>query len=417
MEHGGIDYRYVNQGTIKDAYPLPRLDDCIETLGNDKAKIFSTLDVASGYWHIPLYDPHKEKTGFMGQGGQYQFTVVPFGLTGAPGIFCKNMTDALKDLLMVKCLVYVDDIVVWSETIDQHFEDLGEIFTRLQQRGFKLKLSKCEFFVTEMNYLGFIIKDGTVGLDPKRVESIRDFAVPTKKQELQSFLGKINWYARWIPHKGALTSVLTEMQNRNPAEWNLSDERSLERRVFEYLKKLISTYPVLRLPDFSKPFYVVTDASKYGVGAVLSQIWDDYEHPIRYFSKALKVNERRWPSYEKELYAVVLALREFHKYLTGREIYVVTDCRAVAHFNVSTTIADKHYKWLSEVSGLNVKFIHRPGVRMPVPDALSRDPRWRPETEEDYDTRKEVSGETTLEELMSNVYGEFAFSISKQVPR
>ena len=158
-----VDYRYLNSVSQKDAYPLPRIDDTLEALGGEDAVIFSSLDVASGYWHIPIASKDREKTAFVTRNGQYQFKVVPFGLTGAPGAFCRYMDDTLRDVMWKRCLVYVDDIIVWAKNIQEHKKALEEVFERLLKAGLKLKLSKCEFFMESVEYLGFIIGHGVVG--------------------------------------------------------------------------------------------------------------------------------------------------------------------------------------------------------------------------------------------------------------
>jgi uncharacterized protein YeaO (DUF488 family) len=406
-----VDYRYLNAGTKKDAYPLPKIEEALETLSSDKAKIFSTLDLASGYWHIPIVQEDREKTGFMGKTGQYQFKVTPFGLTGAPGIFCKALNSTLAEDMWETCMVYVDDVIVWSENVDDHFKDLENIFKKLNSKGFKLKLSKCEFFVTEVNYLGFIISNRTIGLDPGKVKAIGEFPIPTTKKELQRFLGMVNWYARWIPHKSSLCTPLNELLTVDPKEWNWGvDSENL--KSFEGLKSKLTCHPLLRLPDFKKPFYVVTDASDYGVAAVLTQIHNNYEHPISYYATGLKGSQRFWVSYKKEMYALVKGLRHFKHYVQGNhEVFAVTDCRALAHFNTTIDIPAQVQRWLVELEQASVKFIHRPGRRMPVPDTLSRNPKFNGGFVEM--NHKKIQPDTTMTSKLTTEYGKFNYELGK----
>jgi len=374
-----VDYRYLNSVTKKDSYPLPRIDDTLDALGNKDAKVFSSLDVASGYWHIPIKEQDREKTAFVTRNGQYQFRVVPFGLTGAPGAFCRYVDNALRDVMWKCCLVYVDDIVVWSKSVEEHKKDLETVFTRLHAAGLKLKLSKCEFFMDEITYLGFLIRDGHVGLDPAKVEAIREMTPPKTLKGLQRFLGTVNWFGRWIKDKATIAAPLTDLlrTGRIGGSYGIEIPGTIENEAFNKLKKAVTSYPVLRLPDFSKPFLVVSDASKVAIGGMLAQVWDGYEHPVAFFSKALRPEQRNWHPYEQETYACVQALRHFHHYVAySKESIFVTDCRALAHFNTTRDIPDKVKRWLSELSQNNMPFAHRKGERNVVCDMESRDERF-----------------------------------------
>ena len=239
-----VDYRYLNSISKKDAYPLPRIDDTLEALGNETAKIFSSLDVASGYWHIPIAKEDREKTAFTTRNGQYQFKVVPFGLTGAPGAFCRYMDKVLRDVMWKRCLVYVDDIIVWAKDINEHKVALSEIFERLLNAGLKLKLSKCEFFTEKVEYLGFVIQQGVVGLSPERVKSIIEIPPPRNVKSLQRFLGAVNWVGRWIKNKAALAAPLTKLLCKDYGEFEIHIEGSEQNQAFKSLKKALSTFPV-----------------------------------------------------------------------------------------------------------------------------------------------------------------------------
>jgi hypothetical protein len=368
-----VDYRYLNSVTKKDAYPLPRIDDTLEALGGEDARVFSSLDVASGYWHIPLFTEDREKTAFVTRNGQYQFKVVPFGLTGAPGAFCRYMDDTLRDIMWKRCLVYVDDIIVWAKDIKEHMKALEEVFERLLKAGLKLKLSKCEFFMEEVEYLGFIIGHGVVGLSPAKVRSIESIPPPRTIKQLQRFLGAVNWMGRWIYQKAEIAVPLTCLLGSEKPKFEIHIPGTPQNLAFLALKKALTSFPVLRLPDFKKTFYVMSDASIVATGAMLAQIWDGYEHPISYYGKALSPAQQKWHPFELETYACLLALRAFRHYITASEFIIVTDCRALTHFNSTREVSAKIVRWLAEISQYGAKFVHRSGERNVIPDWQSRE--------------------------------------------
>lgn len=368
-----VDYRGLNAVTKKDSYPLPRIDDTLDALGNGDAQIYSTMDLASGYWQIPIEDEDKEKTAFTTRSGTYQFTVMPFGLTGAPGAFCRAIDNTLREFLWKCCLVFIDDIIVWSPDFETHKRDLAAIFSQLAQNGFKLKLSKCNFFMNEVEYLGYVIRPGHISVSPKKVEAISNFEPPRTLQGLQRFLGMVGWYRRFIRNFSEIASPLYELlsKDRN-AEWQVHIPDTPQNRAFIQLRTSLTQYPILRLPDFTRPFVLLTDASTHGIGAVLAQTYDGFEHPVHYFSKSLKRTQVNWHSYELETYALVKSLENFKHYLTGINFTVVTDCRALSYLGTMKEWSPKVERWIGFISQFHISFEHRPGVKLVVPDALSR---------------------------------------------
>jgi len=330
--------------------------------------VFSTLDVASGYWHIPLADKDKEKTAFSTRDGSYQFTVVPFGLTGAPGAFCRAINDTLREFMWKSCLVYVDDIVVWSPDV--------ESFSRLHKNGFQLKLSKCEFFQKKINFLGFVIENGHISVDPAKVEAIKNFAPPQTLTGLQRFLGMVGWYRRFIQDFAGIGSPLFDLLGKDSeTPWEIHIDGTAQNKAFVALRDAICSFPVMRLPDFNKPFIVCTDASDYATGAVLAQEHEGFEHLVHFMSRSLNRAQKHKHSYYKELMAVVRALKHFHHYLAYQPFVVATDCRAVAYWNTSKTLPDEMARVLDVLTQYPAVYVHCPGVDMVVPDALSRDER------------------------------------------
>jgi len=282
-----------------------------------------------------------------------------------------------------RCLVYVDDIIVWAKNIEEHKQALSEVFERLQKAGLKLKLSKCEFFMEEVEYLGFIVGRGVVGLSPARVKSIMEMAPPRSIKSLQRFLGAVNWVGRWIDKKAEIAAPLTDLLAKDAPPMAIHVVGTDQNIAFETLKKAISTFLVLRLPNFWKKFYVFTDASNVAVGAMLAQMWEDYAHPISFYSKALDAAKRKWHPFEQESYAVLTALRAFRHYIAACKVIIVTDCRALACFNSTREVSAKVVRWLMELSQHGATFIHYPGYRNVIPDMQSRDPRFTGEWNEE----------------------------------
>jgi len=370
-----VDYRRLNQVTKKDSYPLPRIDDVVDALGGENAKVFSTLDVASGYWHIPIADHDKEKTAFTTNSGTYQFKVLPFGLTGAPGAFCRAMQSSLKDLLWKCALVYVDDIIVWSPDFKTHQQDLAAVFSRLIDTGFQLKLSKCSFFMNQVEYLGFIISEGRISVCKKKVEAIMNTEPPDDLRSLQRFLGMLVWYRRFIPNFAKVAAPLYELTTKFGTikeNWHVSEADHPQNIAFNKLKQLLCEFPILRIPDFDKPFIITCDASGTGTGAVLNQEHDGFEHPVFYASKAIKPEHRARHSYYNETMALVRALKEFHHYIAHSRFTVATDCRALSYWTTTAQIPAHVERHLNTISAYEVTFVHRPGTQIPTPDYLSR---------------------------------------------
>ena len=337
------------------------------------------MDLASGYWQIPLLEKDKEKTAFTTGTGLYQFTVMPFGLTGAPGAFCEALNSCLGDSLGNICLAFVDDIICYSENEDQHFKDLDTIFNKLREMNFSLKLSKCFFFMEEVEFLGYHVGKGYMRMSPGKLEAIANFPPPKTLSELMSFLGMVIWYKRFIPDLATLAAPLRELLGNDEDKskvWEIDKPGTEQNRSFLGLKKVMMEEPILALPDWTKPFFIICDASKVGSGAVLAQLNDGFEHPIAYFSKAHNKAERKYHSYELETLALVKALKHFKGYIWGAPLFVVTDCRALSFWNTRSEIPDQVARHLSFLQSQNIRFIHRPGELIPVPDTLSRDPRW-----------------------------------------
>lgn len=391
-----VDYRDLNKVTIKDSYPLPRIDDLLDKVGKTKSKYFTTLDLRSGYWQVKMAEESKEKTAFYTPNGLHQFTVMPFGLVSAPSIFQRIMNKALGDLIGKCCLDYIDDIIVFSATYPEHIQNLKEVFRRLHKAGLVIKLEKCRFFQKQVQYLGHIISEHGVAPDPAKVKALQDFTRPTCVRALQSFLGLANYYRKFINKYSEICSPLFELlrgkgakganktktftdQSSNPelpyASWKWGPG---QQWAFERIKLALSTAPVLT--HFSptdaaghEQLCLETDASEVAAGAVLSQLKDGKYHPIAYYSKTFTATESRYSATEREGYGVYLAIKEFRHYLYGRPFTVIVDCKALPSiFSKGTVMNTRLANWSQQVTEYNFRIIYRPGVKNFVADALSR---------------------------------------------
>lgn len=314
-----IDYRKLNKVTIKDRYPLTRIDDIFNYLAG--SKFFTTLDLFSGYWQIKMRDEDIHKTAFICEFGHFEFVRMPFGLCNAPASFQKLMDKVLAPYLRKFVLVYLDDIVIFSKTFQEHLEHIQSIFEILRKSGLKIKTKKCEFAKKELVYLGHIISINGIRPNPKKTECVANFPTPNNSDQVRTFLGLSGYYRKFIKNYADIAKPLTELTKLD-ATWKWTEK---EIRAFNHLKHLLTTNPILGYPDPYIDYVLQTDASEYAIGAVLAQIQDGNEVVIAYMSKILQKNELKWAVIEKELYAIVYALKYFRTYIYGRKVTVFTD--------------------------------------------------------------------------------------------
>lgn len=384
-----VDLRGVNAFTIKDSYALPRMDDVIDRLAN--SRYYAHLDLKSGYWQVKIDKASRQYTAFTTPWrGLYEWVRLAFGLKNAPALFQRTMEYVLKGLLGHRCLVYLDDIVVFGTTEDEYMSALSAVLQRLRLYDLRVNLTKCKFFVTQFIYLGHEISATGIRPDPAKVAPLLDFPEPADAEHLSKFLGLCGWYRRFVPNFSSLVAPLHKMlhQEQRPTPnsklvvW--SDEA---QKSFDTIKKVLTSRPVLAYPDLKnldKPFYLYTDASGVALGAVLMQEsdTDHLQHPVAFFSAALMTYERNYSNPEREAMAVVKALRHFRPYLEGRRVNVYTDCQAVAAFlaNAKESSNTRLVRWSLEVSIFDVVLRHISGQANPAADALSRyirkEPNW-----------------------------------------
>ena len=315
-----VDYRKVNTVTRKDAYPLPRVDDTLDTLAG--SKWFSTLDLLSGYWQVEVRPEDREKTAFCTPDGLFEFNVMPFGLCNAPATFQRLMDTVLAGLQWTNCLVYLDDVIVLGRTFKEHLSNLKEVFDKFREARLKLKASKCALCQEKVEFLGHIVSADGVATDPKKTEKVANWPVPRSRREVQQFLGLANYYRRFVQDYARIAKPLHRLTEKHTTfKWTRECEHS-----FENLRQNLVSAPVLAFPDCSRPFILDTDASDSGIGAVLSQVQDDgTERVIAYASRTLSKAERRYCVTRRELLAAVVFIRQFRSYLLGNKFTLRTD--------------------------------------------------------------------------------------------
>lgn len=356
------DYRALNKITVKNKYPIPLIADCFDRLS--RAQYFSKIDLRSGYWQVRIKDGDEAKTTVVTRYGAYEFLVMPFGLTNAPATFCTLMNQVLHGFLDEFVVVYLDDIVVFSETLEEHLTHLRKVLDRLREHELYAKPSKCSFAQETIHFLGHIIERGRIRMDPKKVQAIEEWQPPKDVHEIRSFLGLTNYYRRFVKRYSEIARPLTDL-TKKAEEWKWSSERQV---AFERLKMAMTTRPVLSLPDLQKPFEVETDASDFAIGGVLTQ----EGHPVAFESRKLKDAERNYPAHEKELLAVVHCLRLWRHYLLGAPFMVKTDNSAVSYFLTQPKLTRRQARWQELLAEFNFTLEYRAGSSNKAADALSR---------------------------------------------
>ena len=363
-----IDYRRLNQATKVDAYPLPHIEDSLNTLGG--ARFFCSLDLASGYWQVEMDAAVREKTAFVTQGGLYEFRVMPFGLVNAPATFERLMERVLRGIAWSECLVYLDDILVFGPDFGTTLARLEKVLDRLGEAGLKLKAKKCQLFQEEIPFLGHIVSAAGIGADPTKCQQVRDWPVSRDLHEVRSFVGLCSYYRRHIQGFTELAAPLYELATKG-TEFEWTDRR---HEAFGQLKNALTSAPILGFPREDGLWYLDTDASDVGTGAVLSQVQDEEERVIAYVSKSLEGSKQRYCTARKELLAVVRALKHFKCYLYGQKITVRTDNSAVSWLHRSKDPVGQPARWIEVIDTYDITFQHRPGRKHGNADALSRYP-------------------------------------------
>ena len=369
-----VDYRKLNEVTKKDAYPLPRMEDCLDCLGG--AQVFSTLDLQSGFWQIEIEEDDRQKTAFSTRNGHYEYVTMPFGLCNAPSTFERAMELLMKGLQWKTLILYLDDIIVMAPSFDDHLTRLDEVLSRLSAAGLKLKSSKCSLFRPEVAYLGHIVSENGIKPDPDKIRRIKNWTTPTSITDVRSFLGLCSYYRRFIRGFSSIAAPLNKLlEKSNKFEWNDDCDQA-----FDDLKKTLVSDSVMAYPRDSGLFILDTDASATGIGAVLSQLqWDEtsqkeIERPIAYASRTLTRSQRRYCTTRRELLAVVSFVRHFRHYLLGRKFLIRTDHSSLRWIMSFREPTDQMARWLEILSQFDFDIEHRAGKKHGNADSLSRMP-------------------------------------------
>lgn len=381
-----IDFRKLNQRTVKDAYAIPRVEDTLHLLSG--AKYFSKLDLKSGYWQVELEEEDKAKTAFsVGGLGFYECNRMPFGLSNAPATFQRLMERCMGELNLRDCLIYLDDIIIFSDDIDGHLERLDAVFGRLAEYNLKLKPPKCEFFKTKTTYLGHVVSADGIEADPAKTEAVKTWPIPKSVKEVRKFLGFVGYYRRFVKDFSKIARPLNDLLIGHSTVKNVGKKSKPKKRVafvwgqdqqaaFDKLKETLICPPVLAYADYCQPFKVHTDASLLGLGAVLYQRQEGKDRVIAYASRSLKPAERNYPAHKLECLALKWAVTDkFHDYLYGATFEVVTDNNPLTYVTTTAKLDATVQRWVASLANYNFTPRYRAGKNNADADGLSRIPR------------------------------------------
>ena len=359
-----IDYRQLNQVTIRNQYPLPRIDDLFDQLQG--AKVFSKIDLLSGYHQLKVRREDVPKTAFKTRYGHYEFLVMPFGLTNALAAFMDLMNRVFGPYLDKFVIVFIDDILVYSSSKEEHAEHLRIILQTLREHQLYAKFIKCQFWLDRVAFLGHVVSAEGISVDPQKIEAIVDWKPPTNITEVRSFLGLAGYYRKFVEGFSKIATPLTKLTRKEEKFiWSEAYQNS-----FDELKQRLTTAPVLTLPSGSEGFTVYCDASKQGLGCVLMQ----HDRVIVYASRQLKKHEVNYPTHDLELAAVVFALRIWRHYLYGVPCRIFTDHKSLQYLFSQKDLNMRQRRWIELIKDYDCTIEYHPGKANVVADALNRKP-------------------------------------------
>lgn len=363
-----VDYRALNKITIKNRYPLPRIDDLLDQLQG--ARYFTKIDLRSGYHQIRIKKEDIPKTAFRTRYGLYEFTVLPFGLTNAPATFQALMNDIFREHLGRFIVVYLDDILIFSTTLQEHKEHVRKALSILKDNELYAKASKCSFFQESVEFLGHIVDKDGLRMDPSKLKAIEEWPSPKNVSELRSFMGLANYYRRFHKNHAKVSAPLTNLF-RKGMEWKWTEK---EQQVMDTLKQSLISSPTLLLPNPQLSYRVHTDASDHAIGAVLLQDQGKGFQPIAYESRKLTPTEANYPTHDREMLAIVHAFKVWRCYLDNTRVDVYTDHASLIHFFKQPNLSPRQARWSEYLSQFDYVLHHVKGVANVVADALSRRP-------------------------------------------
>lgn len=392
-----VDFRKLNEKTIDDKYPIPNITDVLDKLG--RCQYFTTLDLASGFYQVEMNPDDIPKTAFNVENGHFEFLRMPMGLKNSPSTFQRVMDNILRGLQNVICLVYLDDIIVFSTSLQEHMINLEKVFNRLRESNFKIQMDKSEFLKLETAYLGHIISNEGIKPNPDKIKAIENYPLPKTTKEIKQFLGLLGYYRKFIPDFARLTKPMTKCLKKT----NKITLDSEYIKCFEKCKILLTNDPILQYPDFDKDFILTTDASNVALGAVLSQGTVGSDKPVCYASRTLSDSELNYSTIEKELLAIVWATKYFRPYLFGRKFKIITDHKPLQWIMNLKEPNSRLTRWRLKLSEFDYTVIYKKGKFNTNADALSRVQINNEEIESllqecgiDTSIRPEPSGSTTV---------------------
>lgn len=363
-----IDFRTLNAVTTRDNFPLPLIEDQLDLL--EGKKYFTILDLKNGFFHIKMHEDSVKYTSFVTPLGRYEFERIPFGLKGAPLKFQRFVTQVFKKQINAgEVLVYLDDFLIATETMEHHLQVLEEIFKLLVANLLELRLDKCQFLQTKLDYLDYTITREGIRPTERGLETIKRFPFPRNVRDVQSFLGLCSYFRKFVENFSVIAKPLYDLTKKN-AEFYFGET---ERQTFETLKNRLMDAPILSLYSPRDETELHCDASAAGFGAILMQRKTDRKfHPVLYFSKRTTDNESRYHSFELETLAIIYALRRFRTYLLGINFKIITDCQALSLTLKKKETNPRIARWVLKLQNYDYTLEHRTGVRMSHVDALSR---------------------------------------------
>ncbi|GJR35914.1 reverse transcriptase domain-containing protein [Tanacetum coccineum] len=363
-----IDYRELNKLTVKNRYPLPRIDDLFDQLQG--LRFFSKIDLRSGYHQLRVHEDDIPKTAFRTRYGHFEFTVMPFGLTNVPAVFMDLINRVCKPYLDKFVIVFIDDILIYSKMKEDHEVHLGLVMELLRKEKLYAKFSKCEFWLQEVHFLGHVVNQNGIHVDPSKIEAVKNWKTPTTPSEIRSFLGLAGYYRRFIANFSKIAKPLTSLTQKNQKYvWGVEQEEA-----FQTLKNNLCDAPILTLPDGVEDFVVYCDASNQGLGCVLMQ----RGKVIAYASRQLKTHEKNYTTHDLELGAVVFALKTWRHYLYGTKSVIYTDHKSLQHIFDQKELNMRQRRWIELFSDYECEIRYHPGKANVVADALSRKERLKP---------------------------------------
>lgn len=361
-----VDFRKLNDKTLSEVFPLPNITEILDQLGN--SKFFSTIDLASGYHQVRTDPKDKHKTAFSTSNNHYEFNRMPFGLKGAPFTFTKLMNSVLLGFQGIKCFVYLDDVIIYGKTLEDHNSKLKDVFTRFRLHNLKLQPEKCEFLRPELTYLGHTITADGIKPDENKIKAIKNFPTPKSPTEIKQFMGLAGYYRRHIQNFAKIAQPMNNLLKKNTNFYWCP----LCVESFETLKEKLCNPPVLQYPDFSKEFILTCDASNFSVGAVLSQGTVGTDRPIAFASRTLNKAEKNYSVIEKELLAITWGVKHYRAYLYGRKFLIVTDHKPLIWLFSVKDPGSRLMKFRLKLEEYEYEIIHKPGKYNTNADALSR---------------------------------------------